>query len=214
MCSAAMQKKGFNKHKRQTGVGMVEVLVTVFVLAIGLLGIASLQFIGTFTNSDALNRSQSVLIAQQMSERLRANSNMSANGNGLVVDNNYFESDNYNFSNLSCALEITDFACFCLTVPATIPDCTSTTCSAAEFAEFDAYEMSCAMAANNPNVDMSLTCVDNNDLDDDACSAGSRHTILLKWPAENWRNQSRSLNSECNVGVSEPHDCVVLDVTL
>lgn len=214
MCSTAMQKIHINTLKYQSGVGMVEVLVTVFVLAVGLLGIASLQFIGTFTNNEALNRSQSVLIAQQMAERLRANSDMSATGNGRVVDNNYFESDNYNFSNLSCALDITDFACFCLTVPATVPDCTSRTCTSAEFAEFDAYEMSCAIAANNPNVDMSLTCVDNNDLDDDACSAGSRHTILLKWPAENWRNQSRVLNSECNVSATEPHDCVVLDVTL
>ena len=214
MHNAVMQKTDFNTHKYQSGVGMVEVLVTVFVLAIGLLGIASLQFIGTFTNTDALNRSQSVLIAQQMAERLRANSDMSTNGSGLVVDNNYFESDNYNFSNLSCVLDVTDFACFCLAVPATIPDCTSVNCTPAEFAAFDAYEMSCAMAANNPNVSMSLTCVDNNDLDDDACSAGSRHTILLRWPTENWRNQSRSLNSECNVGVTDPHDCVVLDVTL
>ena len=198
----------------QQGVGMVEILVTVFVLAVGLLGVASLQFVGTFTNTDALNRSQSVLIAQQLAERLRAGSAMSSQGNGLVVSNTYFEEDIYNFSNLSCEAEITDFACYCLTIPATIPDCTSTTCSADEFAEFDAYEMSCAIEANNPNVHISVSCDDNNDLDDESCSAGSRHTILLRWPADNWRDQSRALNSECNVGVTDPYDCVVLDVTL
>lgn len=196
------------------GVGMVEVLVTVFVLAVGLLGIASLQFIGTFTNNDALNRSQSVLIAQQMAERLRASSNMSTQGNGLVVDNTYFDAGIYNFSNLSCNLDTTNFACYCLVTPATIPDCNAGNCTSAQFAVFDAWEMSCAIASSNPNISMSVTCSDNNDLDGDACSAGSRHTILLRWPVQNWRNQNRVLNAECNESVSDPHDCVVLDVTL
>lgn len=197
-----------------TGVGMVEVLITVFVLAVGLLGIASLQFVGTFTNSDALNRTQSVLVAQQMAERLRAGSNMSAQGNGRVVDNTYFNAGIYNFSNLSCEVDTTDYACFCLSTPATIPDCNTGNCTSAQFAVFDAWEMSCAIAANNPNVAMTVTCTDNNNLDGDACSAGSRHTIRLRWPVENWRSQSRTLNAECNLGVDEPHDCVVLDVTL
>lgn len=198
----------------ELGVGMVEILVTIFVLAIGLLGVASLQFVGTFTNSDALNRSQSVLIAQQMAERLRANSNMSTQSNGLVVDNAYFNTANYNFENLSCDSDLSNFACFCLTVPGTIPNCNAGNCTSAQFAVFDGYEMSCAIAANNPNVSMSLTCTDNDNLDGDTCSAGSRHTIQLRWPVENWRSQERVLNSECNVGMSSPHDCVVLDVTL
>ena len=206
-------RKAYEHHSCRRGVGMVEVLVTVFVLAVGLLGIASLQFIGTFTNNDALNRSQSVLIAQQMAERLRAGSNMSAQGNGLV-DNTYFNAGIYNFSNLSCSLDSSNFACFCLSTPATIPDCNVDTCTPEQFAVFDAWEMSCAIAANNPNIAMSVTCSDNNNLDGDACSAGSRHTIRLRWPAQNWRNQNRVLNAECNVGVDEPHDCVVLDVTL
>lgn len=196
------------------GVGMIEVLVTTFILAIGLLGIASLQFIGTFTNTDALNRSQSVLIAQQMAERLRASSDMSTQRNGRVVDNAYFDNDIYNFANLSCDSDVPAFNCHCLTIPATIPNCHSDDCSPAQFAVFDAYEMSCAIAANNPAISMSLTCADNDDLDGDSCSAGSRHTILLRWPVENWRNRDRMLNSECNEGLETPHDCVVLDVTL
>lgn len=199
---------------RQSGVGMVEVLVTVFVLSIGILGVASLQFIGTMSNSDALSRSQAALIAQQLSERLRANSAMSTSGTGLVVNNSYFDDDIYNFENLSCDSDASNFQCYCLTVPSSIPNCNSIECTKSEFAVFDAYEMSCAVAANNPSIQIDINCDDNDDLDGDSCSAGSRHTILLKWPVENWKNIDRILNDECNVSVSQPHDCVALDVTL
>ena len=87
---------------QQQGVGMVEILVTLLILSVGLLGVAQLQFIGTMSNADALHRSQSVMIAQQMSERLRANAFMSTNSNGMIVDNGYFNSNIYNFDNLTC----------------------------------------------------------------------------------------------------------------
>lgn len=209
-----MRNAQLNSVTQIKGVGMVEVLVTVFVLSIGLLGIASLQFVGTMANTDAFNRSQSTLIVQQMIERLRANSVMSTQGNGLVVDGGYFTADNYNFENLSCTLETSDFNCFCLTVPETMTDCKSTECTAAEFAIFDGYEMSCAVAAMNPGISIAVSCADNNDIDVDACSAGSRHTILLRWPVESWLNKERVLNADCNIGVSEPHDCVSMDLTL
>jgi len=194
---------------------MIEVLVTVFVLAVGLLGIASLQFVGTFTNQDALNRSQAVIVAQQMAERLRASSDMSTQRNGRVVDNAYFNATLYNFENLSCNQNSGNFECFCLTIPESIPNCNLNDCTSAQFAAFDAYEMSCALVSSNPDFRISLSCADNNVLDTESCSAGSRHTILLRWPVENWRNQERALNQECNSNTSSiNYDCVVLDVLL
>ena len=49
-------------QQRQSGVGFIEVLITLFVLAIGLLGVASLQFVGSFANRDAISRTQSELV--------------------------------------------------------------------------------------------------------------------------------------------------------
>lgn len=194
---------------------MVEVLVTVFVLTIGLLGIASLQFVGTFANSDALNRSQAVLITQQLAERLRANSNMSTVSDGLVVDDTYFDESIYNFNNLSCQVADTpEFDCFCLSLPEIIPDCHEEQCSSSEFALFDSYEMSCASESSNPNMELALSCNDNDILDDEACSAGSKLSIILKWPVQNWLNRERSKNNDCNDGESANFDCVILDLTL
>ncbi|MFT4937090.1 MAG: type IV pilus assembly protein PilV [Paraglaciecola sp.] len=212
-----------NKHKiyqqlnqpgNQLGVGMIEVLITLFILSIGLLGVGYLQFVGSFTNAEAMSRSQSVMVAQQLSERLRSNAVSSDVGNGWVVDNAYFDPDLYNFANLSCGTAAQPYACFCMERPAAIPDCSSNVCTAAQMATHDAYEVSCSAVIGNPTVDIQLTCDDNNVADTDACSVGSRHSIMLAWPVEKWQNIDRSLNARCNVSRSAPHDCVVLDITL
>lgn len=198
----------------QRGVGMIEVLVTLFILSIGILGVASMQFVSSFSNSDALNRSQSVMVAQQLSERLRASARLSLIGDGLVVDEQYFNANLYNFANLSCPTGVSDYNCFCLSLPAAIPDCNGGQCTAAQFATYDAYEASCSAVSANPTVELNLSCDDNNELDAEACSTGSRVSIILSWPVENWQNIDRALNAECNVEKSEPHDCVRLDVVL
>lgn len=200
--------------KNQHGVGMIEVLVTLFILSVGLLGVAYLQFVGSFTNSEALSRSQSVLVAQQLTERLRASAVFSPLGKGLVVHNDYFDEDLYNFSGMNCATS-QPHACFCLERPASIPNCNDNVCTAAETAIFDGYEVSCSAVAANPEIEIKLTCeLDNNAADADACSVGSKHIVILSWPVENWQNIERTLNADCNVDETIPHDCVSVDVTL
>lgn len=199
---------------RQSGVGMIEVLVTLFILSIGLLGVASLQFVSSFSNADALNRSQSVMVAQQLSERLRANAFMATSGEGMVVDNTYFVSNNYNFANLSCNTNGTPYSCYCESHPASIPNCRTGTCTAAQIATFDAYELSCSAVMTNPSVEIELNCNDNNNADAFTCSPGSKHVISLSWPVENWQNNNRVLNTNCNRNEAENRDCVRLEITL
>lgn len=57
----------------QNGVGMVEVLVALLVLAIGVLGYAGLQLSALKNSEDANNRAQATLIAQEALERFSAN---------------------------------------------------------------------------------------------------------------------------------------------
>jgi type IV pilus assembly protein PilV len=208
-----------NKHTKpyandQQGVGMIEVLVTLFILSVGLLGVAYLQFVGSFTNSEALSRSQSVLVAQQLTERLRASAVFSPLGKGLVVHNDYFDENLYNFSGMTCATGL-PHVCYCLEPPVSIPNCNDNVCSAAQLAAFDAYEISCSAVAANPEIEIILSCeLDNNSTDTDLCSAGSKHIVILSWPVQNWQNIERTLNADCNVGETLPHDCVSVDVTL
>ena len=198
----------------QQGVGMIEVLVTLFILSVGLLGVAYLQFVGSFTNSEALSRSQSVLVAQQLTERLRASAVFSSLGKGLVVHNDYFDQNLYNFSGMTCDTGL-PHACYCLERPITIPNCNDNVCTASQIAVFDAYEVSCSAVAANPEIEISLSCeLDNNTADTDLCSVGSKHIVILSWPVQSWQNIQRTLNANCNIGETLPHDCVSVDVTL
>ena len=57
----------------QQGFGLIEILVAVLVLAIGLLGMASLQSNGIQMTTGALSRTQAVLLTEDIIERARAN---------------------------------------------------------------------------------------------------------------------------------------------
>lgn len=63
------------KHRasRQVGVGLIEVLVSLLVLSIGLLGLAALQAQSLRFTTDAYLRSQATVLASDIIDRIRAN---------------------------------------------------------------------------------------------------------------------------------------------
>ena len=64
----------------QVGVGLIEVLVTIIILAVGLLGLAALQGKSQRAEFESLQRSLALLLAEDMAERLRsAGSSAAAN---------------------------------------------------------------------------------------------------------------------------------------
>lgn len=63
-------------HHSQRGISLIEVLVTLFVLSIGLLGIAGLQSTGLQAGTTATQRSLAVFHSQEIIERMRANRSM------------------------------------------------------------------------------------------------------------------------------------------
>lgn len=61
------------KMPRQNGFTLIEILVTVIVLTIGLLGLAGLQATSLSFNSTAYQRSQATNLAYDIADRMRAN---------------------------------------------------------------------------------------------------------------------------------------------
>lgn len=57
----------------QRGVGLIEVLIAVLVLAIGLLGLAGLQSQSLKFNNESYFRTQATLLSMDMADRLRTN---------------------------------------------------------------------------------------------------------------------------------------------
>jgi len=64
----------------QKGFSLIEVLITVLVLAIGLLGLASLQANSLVGNQQSYMRSQATSLAYDMTDRLRANKRAALDG--------------------------------------------------------------------------------------------------------------------------------------
>lgn len=109
-----------------TGFTMLEVLVAIFVLAIGLLGLAGLQGNSLKNNTSAYTRSQAQLLAYDMLDRMRANSQGVSDGN-------------YN--------DLFDL----FGVVPTDPNCISSGCSVMELAQNDAFEWSGLLSQTLPS---------------------------------------------------------------
>lgn len=62
-------------HRHQRGVGLIEVLVSVLVMAIGMLGLAALQSLAMRNSQSSLDRTQAVYQIYSILDAMRANSN-------------------------------------------------------------------------------------------------------------------------------------------
>lgn len=103
---------------------MLEVLISVIVLSIGLLGIAGLQAVGQRSNHSAYLRSQATSLAYDMIDRMRANQA----GVGAGAYNN-LDTTSTTYSN---------------------PGCVTSGCSAAEMAQYDIHDWQMRLANQLP----------------------------------------------------------------
>jgi len=60
-------------HRVQAGYLMIEVLITLFILAIGLLGVVGLQARAEQAETDSYQRTQALILAQDMADRISTN---------------------------------------------------------------------------------------------------------------------------------------------
>ena len=59
--------------KKQAGVGLIEVLVALLILAVGVLGFVALQYRAIEASSEGANRVQAINLARDLAEKIRVN---------------------------------------------------------------------------------------------------------------------------------------------
>jgi type IV pilus assembly protein PilV len=62
-----------SRYRRQRGLTLLEILITLATVSVGLLGVAALQINGVKSSKEAFMRSQAVYLAYDIAERMRAN---------------------------------------------------------------------------------------------------------------------------------------------
>lgn len=144
-----------NRHN-QKGHGLIEALISIFVVSIGFLGFAGLQINGLAAVNDSMFRSKAVYLSYQMADRVRANLPAVALGsyNSMIGS-------------------------------ATNPGCISTGCTLAQVAQNDFYEWTTEIGATLPS-GAGVICIDSTPDDgapgDAQCDgAGSVYSIKIWW---------------------------------
>lgn len=72
---------------KQCGVSLIEILVAVFVVSIGLLGVARMEILAKQSNADAIERTTATQLAKDMIEKMRANPKQLASYVGKTLGN-------------------------------------------------------------------------------------------------------------------------------
>ena len=164
---------------KSTGFTLIEVLITVVILSIGLLGMAGIQIQGLRGTSSSTVRSQATILANDIAERIRMNLD------GLNVASNPLNADYTNVNIVTNAQGVQNFPCDPATAPTfcsvTVNNNTVASCNAAEMAAFDIYEFACGLDHTSgvqnllPNGAASISCNTVN------CPPGSELTITVSW---------------------------------
>ena len=107
--------------KIENGFSLVEILVSIFISSVGLLGFAALQGASLKYNHNAYVRSQAILLAYDMADRIRANRS--------GAENDQYDIINTPIISHSCNEDDTD--------PGSVPSPGG--CTPDQMAEYDAY---------------------------------------------------------------------------
>nr|WP_312508537.1 type IV pilus modification protein PilV [Pseudomonas luteola] len=125
-----------NKEK---GLSLIEVLVTLLIFTIGLLGLATLQLNALKSTADSNQRSQATWILQDLAERMRANDSFTSNASETVSA--YTEAPN-------CAI-LPSPICADHYDPISGKKINASSCDAIQMAKFDRWEAQCSYAASS-----------------------------------------------------------------
>lgn len=193
----------FRAVKPQQGITLIEVLVTVVISAVGLLGIAVLQLTALKGVVDSSQRMTAAAIVSDIADRLRANP--------AGRQANEYAAAFAVYSECDADTPPPDNICSDYFSQGAKSKVESLACNGAELALFDAWELSCGHVNQDSNLSspvdflvtptITVSCSDSDVGDAHTCSDHSNHEITISWMAiansdsQNSMSESRSMTS-------------------
>jgi len=179
-----------NTNKFSKGLSLIEILVTVVVLSIGLLGIAGMQAQGVKYSHDSYARSQATMMANELIERMHANPDGVANGDYVTA---------IGLPALNCSAIAND----------PTPNCTGTnSCDVTELAAHDVFRIRCGevlagefvggVVLQLPLGSINVTCIDADPADTNPCTDDNSRTVTVLWQDPDAKGTNETLQVQVN----------------
>ncbi|RUR04062.1 type IV pilus modification protein PilV [Legionella sp. km772] len=157
-----IQREGHYLFVNQKGISLLEVLVSVIIIAIGMLGIASMLLVSNQANNSSYMKQQAIQNVYNIFDKIRANSQAAVNGN-------------YNISNIGSTGLPT-----AVTTPAVM--CNAAACTPAQLATYDTWTWLTKDLSRLPNGCGSITTAPS------PVAGNTTVTVTVQWddsPAQN-----------------------------
>lgn len=155
LIESTMMNTIYRQHSRQKGMTLLEVLVSIIIMAIGMLGIASMLILSNKANNSSYAKLQAIQCVSDIFDRIRANSAAAVSGN-------------YNVSNTG-----TNGMPTAVATPSAL--CNATVCTPAQMASYDTWYWLTKDVSQLPNGSGSITSAPSG-------SAGNTViTVTVQW---------------------------------
>ena len=188
--------------KLMSGLSLIEILVTVVVLSVGLLGIAGMQAFGMRYSHDSYARSQATMLANELIERMHANPDGVSNGDyKTAVDA------------LDCSSVNNDPAHPMNAAPSCSGSTASEFCSVTQLATLDTFRIGCGQFLATPNAliggvanllpggAIAIDCTDSNGGTPPACLDDNSRTVRITWQDPDQKGTAATLQVEVNARI-------------
>lgn len=156
-----MNKQMFPMEMRQTGMSLLEVLVSVIILALGMLGVASMLLLSNQANNSSYTKQQAIQSVYNIFDKIRANTAAAANGS-------------YNINNISASGPTA------VSTPGVL--CNAAACTPTQLATYDTWQWLTADVSRLPRGCGSITTAPS------PVAGNTVITVTVQWddsPAQN-----------------------------
>lgn len=195
---------GKHRPAAQRGVSLIEVMISLFVFGIGVLGFAALQSRAVQATFDNGQRDQVVWLTQSVIDRIRGNDGAARKYAELLT--------NYNSGTCPASASAQPKRCTGSTTLDTNSQCANC-CSADEMAEFDVWDLYCRSDFQGANaikgLSVNLTCTDARS--NAACTTTSTQANLEL--EHKWCARSVESNADLSRAAADPCDNTVAQMT-